>query len=162
MYDYKSRTEYEYRAKDALKILEKRSEDPHTQVACIITDSNGYLVSTGVNSMPYRSIGLPWNREGNYLETKYPYVVHAEMNAIINLSENYYCFPEKAFITLFPCVNCLKLLLQAGVTEIIYTKKSYPDKDFIKAAEILVENTGIICREVTDDDLIRSNYKLSS
>lgn len=161
MYDYESRTEYEYRAKDALKILEKRSEDPHTQVACIITDSKGYLVSTGVNSMPYRSNGLPWKREGNYLETKYPYVVHAEMNAIINSSENY-CFPEKAFITLFPCVDCLKLLLQAGVTEIIYTKKSYPDKDFIKAAEILVENTGIICREVTDDDLIRSNYKLSS
>lgn len=154
--------DYEYRVKDALKILEKGSEDPHTQVACIITDSKGYLVSTGVNSMPYRSKGLPWNREGNYLETKYPYVVHAEMNAIINSSENYYCFPEKAFITLFPCVDCLKILLQAGITEIIYTKKSYPDKDFIKAAEILAENAGIICREITDEDIIHSNYELSS
>lgn len=161
MYDHEYKTIYEYRAKDALKILEKVSEDPHTQVACIITDDVGHLVSTGVNSMPYRSNGLPWNREGNYLETKYPYVVHAEMNAIINSSESH-CFPEKAFITLFPCVDCLKLLLQAGITEIIYTKKSYPDKDFIKAAEILVENTGIICREITDDDIIHSNYELSS
>lgn len=152
---------YDYKVKDVLKILEKSSEDPHTQVACIITDDDGYVISTGVNSMPNRSNGLPWNREGNYLETKYPYVVHAEMNAIINSMDSSRLH-GRAFITLFPCVDCLKLLLQVGVDEIIYTKKSYPDKDFIKAAEILAENARIICREITDEDIIHSNYEFSS
>ena len=102
----------------------KRSKDPSTQVgACIVSPEN-IIISTGYNGMPKGCSDdeFPWNREGE--ETKYPYVVHAELNAILN-SNGRDLRGSRIYVALFPCNECAKAIIQSGIKEVIYLSDKY-------------------------------------
>ena len=97
-----------------------RSKDPSTQVgACIVGDDNRIL-SIGYNGAPngFHDDEFPWERTGEFLDTKYPYVVHAEPNAILNATSD--LTNATLYVTLFPCNECAKLIIQSGIKEVIY------------------------------------------
>ena len=107
----------------------RRSKDPNTQVgACIVSDDN-IIISTGYNGMPKGCSDdvFPWDRKGeNEAETKYPYVVHAELNAILNASGRD-LRGSRIYVALFPCNECAKAIIQCGIKEVIYLSDKYHD-----------------------------------
>ncbi len=121
----------------------KRSKDPNTQVGACIVNEDNKIVGVGYNGFPRGCSDeiLPWKREGEFDETKYPYVVHAEANAILNSTTNLKnC---KIYVLLFPCNECTKLIIQSGIGEIIYisdkysqTKETIVSKKMLKLAGI--------------------------
>lgn len=125
----------------------QRSKDPNTSVgACIVSDDNKIL-SVGYNGMP---IGCsddeyPWEREGSPLDTKYLYVCHAEMNAILNYTGTA-MKGSKVYTTLFPCNECTKALIQKGIREIIYMCDKYADTESAIAAKKMFNSAGVTCR----------------
>lgn len=130
-----------------------RSKDPSTQVgACIVDPKTNIIVGIGYNGFPIgcSDDDFPWERTGDELETKYPYVVHAEPNAILNskLASLKDCV---MYVTLFPCCECAKLIRQSGIKELIYLDNKYADTNSAKAAEkILIGSLGyesVILRE---------------
>ena len=97
----------------------ERSKDPNTQVGACIVNKQNRIVSVGYNGLPkgYNDDDCPWgNREGNLDETKYAYVAHAELNAILN----YHGSVDgcSLYVTLFPCNECAKAIIQSGIKEI--------------------------------------------
>ena len=107
-----------------------RSKDPNTQVgACIVSDDNK-IIGVGYNGFPRgcSDDDLPWAREGGWCETKYPYVCHAELNAILNRSTGS-LKGAKVYVTLFPCNECAKAIIQSGIKEIVYMSDKYADSD---------------------------------
>ncbi len=125
----------------------QRSKDPNTQVgACIVSDENKIL-SVGYNGMPtgVSDDDIPWEREGGLLETKYPYVCHAELNAILNSESN--LRGSRLYVTLFPCNECAKALIQAGIKEVIYLSDKYADSDTTLASKKMLSMAGVKTRE---------------
>lgn len=121
----------------------KRSKDPSTQVgACIINNENK-IVGIGYNGLPngISDDDLTWERNGGFLDTKYAYVCHAEMNAIMNCKQ----LPKGCtiYVTLFPCNECAKLIIQSGIKKVIYLKNKYKDSDSVKASTILMKKSGV-------------------
>ena len=103
-----------------------RSKDPSTQVgACIVSDDNRIL-STGYNGFPQGCSDdeFPWNRDENLGETKYNFVVHAELNAILNAGGKS-LGGSRIFVSLFPCHECAKAIIQSGVREVVYLSDKY-------------------------------------
>ncbi|MDO4476335.1 MAG: dCMP deaminase family protein [Lachnospiraceae bacterium] len=134
-----------------------RSKDPNTQVgACIVSPENKIL-SMGYNGMP---IGCsddeyPWDREGeNELEKKYVYVVHSELNAILNYRGGS-LEGAKLYVTLFPCNECAKAIIQAGIREVIYDQDKYADTAATLASKRMFRSAGVAYHEY-----IRSGKKL--
>lgn len=125
----------------------QRSKDPSTQVGACIVDIDKKIVGIGYNGWP-RGINeddLPWGKEGSYLETKYPYVVHAEKNAIANATTD--LKGATIYVSLIPCNNCAQLIVQKGIKEVVYLCDKYKDVDsFIAGAKIL-ELAGIKTRQ---------------
>uniref|UniRef100_A0A3P9DTI7 Deoxycytidylate deaminase n=1 Tax=Maylandia zebra TaxID=106582 RepID=A0A3P9DTI7_9CICH len=104
----------------------QRSKDPNTQVGACLVNQDNKIVGTGHNCMPNDCEGkLPWNREGAKLDTKYIYVCHAELNAIVNASANADVKGCTMYVTLFPCNECAKLIIQAGLKEVVYLCDKY-------------------------------------
>ncbi len=106
------------------KLAARRSKDPNTQVgACIVSPSN-IIISTGYNGMPKGCSDdeFPWEREGE--QTKYPFVVHAELNAILNANGRD-LQGSRIYVALFPCNECAKAIIQSGVKEVIYLSDKY-------------------------------------
>lgn len=132
----------------ALEHAQKYSEDPNTKVGVIICDKKGFLVSYGYNNMPERSTRpFSWEREGNFLETKYPFVIHAEMRA---LCKPYIDFKNCIlFTTLFPCNECAKLIVQSGISKVYYLSDKYADTDSTKAAKLLFDACEIEYEQIT-------------
>ena len=97
----------------------RRSKDPNTQVGACIVSPDNIILSTGYNGLPCSCSDdvFPWEREG--AETKYPYVVHAELNAILNAGGRV-LRGARLYVALFPCNECAKALIQSGIREIIY------------------------------------------
>lgn len=126
----------------------RRSRDPNTQVgACIVKDNK--IVSTGYNGMPRTcdDKDLPMARNSAmWLENKYPYIVHAELNAILNAPTTNLkdC---TIYVTLFPCNECAKAILQAGITKVVYLEDKHPDDDIYVAAKKMFKLSNI---EVVD------------
>ncbi len=126
------------------KLSAKRSKDPSTQVgACIVNDDHKIL-SLGYNGMP---IGMnddnaPWDREGEYLNTKYPYVCHSELNAILN-ARGINLTGATLYVTLFPCNECSKAIIQSGIKKVIYESDKYADTDGVKASKRMFDECGI-------------------
>ena len=122
------------------KLSAQRSKDPSTQVgACIVTNNNK-IVGIGYNGFPNGCSDdiLPWKKEGARLDTKYMYVVHAEVNAIINHSGSLSTLKGcTMYVTLFPCNECAKLIIQSGIIHIIYESDKYHDTDESIAARKL-------------------------
>ena len=127
-----------------------RSKDDNTQVgACIVNDENKIL-SLGYNGMP---IGcddrqMPWRRNGAPIDTKYMYVCHAEFNAILN-SPAPSLKGSKIYVTLFPCNECAKAIIQSGISEIIYMSDKYSGTDGNIAAKKMFDMVGITYRQYT-------------
>ena len=122
----------------------QRSKDPSTQVgACIVSNENRIL-SVGYNGMPRNCDDdiYPWEREGDDLNTKYMFVCHAELNAILNYSGTN-LVGSKVYVTLFPCNECAKALIQSGVSEVIYYSDKYSDSFSTLAAKRMFESAGI-------------------
>ena len=125
-----------------------RSKDPNTQVgACIVNDKNR-VVGIGYNGMPYGCSDdeYPWEREGEYHETKYAYVVHAELNAILNSTGSLdNC---SIFVSLFPCNECAKAIIQSGISEVVYESDKYAEDTKVLASKRMLQSAGVDLRQV--------------
>lgn len=127
----------------------KRSKDPNTSVGACIVSNDNKILSVGYNGMP---IGCsddeyPWERENeNPLDTKYLYVCHAELNAILNYTSGN-IRGSKIYVTLFPCNECAKALIQKGIVEIIYLSDKYSDSISTIAAKRMLKSVGITLRK---------------
>ncbi|MDR0675249.1 MAG: dCMP deaminase family protein [Mycoplasmataceae bacterium] len=130
------------------KLSALRSKDPGTQVGCCIATNDNRIASLGYNGLPQGCSDdeFPWNREGIPLETKYLYVVHSELNAILNFAGNDLtgC---KIYVTLFPCNECAKAIIQSGIKEIIYAEDRYAQTDAVKASKKLLDAAKVIHRK---------------
>lgn len=128
----------------------KRSKDPSTQVgSCIVDIKNNRILSVGYNGFPFGCSDdeFPWEREGETLWTKYPYVVHAELNAILN-NRGVPLDGSKIYTALFPCNECAKAIIQSGIKEVIYLSDKYADTDNVKASKKMFEKAGVAIREL--------------
>ena len=122
----------------------QRSKDPSTSVGCCIVSKDNKILSVGYNGMPTGCSDdeFPWEREGAPLETKYLYVCHAELNAILNYTGSD-IKGAKVYTTLFPCNECTKALIQSGVGEVIYYSDKYHDTDSTIASRKMFDAAGI-------------------
>ena len=121
-----------------------RSKDPNTQVgACIVSPENKIL-SLGYNGMPIGcdDDAMPWEREGDPLDTKYMYVCHAELNAILNSAHNN-LKGARVYVTLFPCNECAKAIIQSGVKEVYYLSDKYADTLATMASKRMMDSAGV-------------------
>lgn len=126
-----------------------RSKDPNTQVGACIVNPQKRIVGIGYNGLPYgcNDNEFSWEREGDYLNTKYPYVVHAEPNAILNsISSLDNC---TIYVTLFPCNECTKLIIQSGIKEIVYMDDKYSNTDSDLAAKKMLDAAKVKYRKVS-------------
>ncbi|MBE5956671.1 MAG: dCMP deaminase family protein [Lachnospiraceae bacterium] len=122
----------------------QRSKDNNTQVgACIVNDENKIL-SIGYNGMPTGCDDdiMPWERSGDPLNTKYFYVCHAELNAILNYGGGS-LKGARVYVTLFPCNECTKAIIQSGIKEIIYLSDKYANTDSTIASKRMFDLTGV-------------------
>ncbi|HZK34352.1 MAG TPA: dCMP deaminase family protein [Bacillota bacterium] len=125
-----------------------RSKDPSTQVgACVVDGKTNRILSVGYNGLPTGCSDdeFPWEREGQPLETKYLYVVHAELNAILN-NRNAPLEGSKIYTALFPCNECTKAIIQSGIKEIIYLSDKYAESDNVKASKSMLDKAGVTYR----------------
>lgn len=122
-----------------------RSKDPGTQVGACIVNSRKRIIGIGYNGFPTGCSDdeLPWDREGDYLETKYPYVCHAEMNAITNASNKPDLDGASMYVSLFPCNECAKLIVQVGIKEVVYLSDKYHDDPVFIAARKIFDMAGV-------------------
>ena len=114
------------------KLSAMRSKDPSTQVGACIVGNDNRILSIGYNGAPngFNDDEFPWAREGNNLETKYPYVCHAEMNAILNYRGSRKDLEgSKIYVDLFPCNECAKMIIQSGIKEVIYLSDKYANSE---------------------------------
>ena len=120
----------------------RRSKDPSTQVGACIVSPDNIIISTGYNGMPKGCSDdeFPWDREGE--ETKYPYVVHAELNAILNASGRD-LRGSRLFVALFPCNECAKAIIQSGVKEVIYLSDKYAHTSTTIASKRMLDAAGV-------------------
>lgn len=115
-----------------------RSKDPSTQVGACIVNPLNKVVSIGYNGMPsgVDDDAVSWDpKEG--LDSKYLYVAHAELNAILNAKDGSALQNTKIFVTLFPCNECAKAIIQAGIKEVVYAEDKYKDTIASQAAKKL-------------------------
>lgn len=122
----------------------KRSKDPSTQVGACIVNYDNRIVSIGYNGFVNgcSDEDFPWGREGGFLETKYPFVVHAEQNAILN-SNNKSLDKCRIYVNLYPCHDCARNIIQSGIREVIYLSNKYEETDSIKASKMMFEKAGV-------------------
>ena len=121
----------------------KRSKDPSTQVGACIVNSQKRVVGLGYNGFPKGCDDneFPWARDGEFLDTKYPYVVHAELNAILNSIQDLNgC---TIYVSLFPCNECAKAIIQAGIKTIVYDCDKYADTPAVIASKRMLDAAGV-------------------
>ena len=126
----------------------KRSKDPNTQVGACIVNKDKKIVGIGYNGFP---IGIsdqefPWGNLGDHLDTKYPYVVHAEPNAILNATTS--LKDCTLYVTLFPCNECAKLIIQSGIKEIVFLEDKYASTESIIASKRMFDAVGLKYRRM--------------
>ncbi len=124
-----------------------RSKDPSTQVGACIVNADKRIISMGYNGMPRQCSDdeFPWDREGNPLDSKYLFVCHAELNAILN-SAGGSVRGCTVYTTLFPCNECAKAIIQAGITEVVYMSDKYATTDSTLAAKKMFDTAGVTYR----------------
>ena len=123
----------------------QRSKDPNSQVGACIVSQDNIILSTGYNGFPNGCSDdvFPWDREGE--DTKYPYVVHAELNAILN-SGGRSLKGAKLYVALFPCNECAKAIIQSGIRDVIYLSDKYADTDSVRASKRMLTSAGVSFR----------------
>ncbi len=129
------------------KISAMRSKDPNTQVGAVLVNDQNRVIGLGYNGMPKgNDIDFPWIRDGQGITTKYPYVVHAEMNAILNAIKS--VTQSRLYVSLFPCSSCAKFVAQAGVKEIIYEDDKYQNTEDDQIAKLIFEKSHVSFRKI--------------
>ena len=130
------------------KLASLRSKDPNSQVGACIVGQDNKILSMGYNGFPRGCSDdeFPWAREGDTLDTNYAYVTHSELNAILN-----YCGGSlegsKIYVTLFPCNECAKAIIQSGIKEVIYISDKYADTESTIASKKMFNMTGVKYRQ---------------
>lgn len=126
----------------------KRSKDPSTQVGACIVDNENKVVSIGYNGMPRHcdDTKLTWEK-GEDLNNKYLYVCHAEFNAILNTRDGSHLNGCKIYVTLFPCNECAKAIIQTGIKKVIYLSDKYQDQLSTRASKRLFEVAGVVVEQ---------------
>ena len=127
-----------------------RSKDPNSQVGACIVSSDNKILSMGYNGFPRGCSDdeFPWAREGEPMDTKYLYVVHSELNAILNYRGGS-LEGAKLYVSLFPCNECAKAIIQSGIREVVYWDDKYAETDAVIASKRMFELAGVKCRPYT-------------
>lgn len=136
----------------------KRSKDPSTQVGACIVSPDNVIISTGYNGFPYGCSDdeFPWNRDGD--DNKYPYVVHAELNAILNAGGRN-LKGAKVYVDLFPCNECAKAIIQSGIREVVYLYDKYADTPATIASKRMLNAAGVkLTKLTTEIDSLNLNF----
>ncbi len=128
----------------------QRSKDNSTQVGACIVSPDHKILSLGYNGMPKgcHDDVMPWERTGDPLDTKYLYVCHAELNAILNADIGT-LRGTTVYVTLFPCNECTKAIIQTGIAEIVYLDDKYHDTDGTTASRRMLDMAGVKYRRYT-------------
>lgn len=127
----------------------KRSKDPSTQVGACIVNGKNKIVGAGYNGLP---IGcddddFSWDKEGEFMKTKYPFICHAELNAILN-NIGMDLSGCKIYTALFPCNECAKAIIQSGITEVIFLSDKYEGNNIFKASKLMLDKANVSYRKV--------------
>lgn len=132
----------------------KRSKDPATQVGACIVNESKRIIGIGYNGFPYgcSDCDFPWEKDGSFLDTKYPYVVHAEPNAILNATTS--LVNATLYVTLFPCNECAKLIIQSGIKQIVYMSEKYDGRDTDIASKRMLDAANVTYRKMPDVEVI--------
>lgn len=144
------------------KLSAMRSKDPSTQVGACIVSKDNRILSIGYNGAPngFDDERFPWGRDGNNLDTKYPYVCHAELNAILNYRGSKKDLENSIiYVDLFPCNECAKIIIQSGIKEIVYLSDKYKDTENNIASRKLFDECGVKYNKILlkEDREIRIN-----
>ena len=123
----------------------ERSKDPNTQVGACIVGADNRILSVGYNGMPQgcEDDDMPWGRDGAGLDSKYMYVCHAELNAILNYRGNLSMKGARIYVTLFPCNECAKAIIQSGIKTIIYDSDKYENTPSVIASKRMLRAAGV-------------------
>ncbi len=135
------------------KLSAGRSKDPNTKVGACIVDSDNRILSIGYNGTPngFADENFPWQREGTFTESKYAYVCHAELNAILNYHGSRNDLKgARIYVDLFPCNECAKAIIQAGIKEVVYLSDKYKDADNNIVSRKLLEECGVKIRHLNN------------
>lgn len=128
----------------------KRSKDPNTKVGACIVNSKKRIIGIGYNGLPYGCPDdvFPWgnDKEKDFLDQKYPYVVHAEANAILNSTTS--LDGATLYVSLFPCNECAKLIIQSGIKEIVYMSDKYNGTPTDTASKRMIDSAGVLRRKI--------------
>ena len=121
-----------------------RSKDPSTQVGCCIVGEDNRILTVGYNGFPRGCDDdeFPWEREGTAYDTKYNYVCHAELNAILNFRGTS-LKGAKLYVTLFPCNECAKAIIQSEIKEVFYIEDKYANTDGVKSSKRMFDAAGV-------------------
>lgn len=133
------------------KLSALRSKDPSTQVGACIVAKDNRILSIGYNGTPngYDDDIFPWKRDGEPLDTKYLYVCHAEMNAILNFrGSSRELEGAKIYVDLFPCNECAKIIIQSGIKEVVYLSDKYKELDSYIVSKKLFDECKVIYRQI--------------
>lgn len=148
------------------KLSAKRSKDPSTQVGAAIVSEDNRILSIGYNGAPngFNDEEFPWEREGEPLNTKYMYVVHAERNAILNYRGSKKDLENaKIYVDLFPCNECAKEIIQAGIKEVIYLSDTFKSgSEMIIASKRLFDTCGVKYTKLRDIEKDKIIIKLAN
>ncbi len=139
----------------------RRSKDPNTQVGACIVSPDNIILSTGYNGFPKGCSDdeYPWAREG--AQTKYPYVVHAELNAILNCSGKS-LKGSKIYVALFPCNECAKAIIQSGIREVVYLSDKYDGTPDVSASKRMLASAGVNLRRLLPSrDKIELDFRVN-
>ncbi len=125
------------------KVSALRSKDPNTKVGAVIVNKRNRVIGLGYNGMPLgNDKDFPWGREAeNESDTKYPYVVHSEMNAILNSTQS--VNGSSLYVSLFPCSNCAKFIVQSGIKKIVFEEDKYNGTDDWKISKEIFRVSGV-------------------
>lgn len=120
-----------------------RSKDPNTQVGACIVSNDNKILSMGYNGLPRgcNDNDFPWARQGDMLDTKYPFVTHSELNAILNYRGS--LEGAKMFVTLFPCNECAKAIIQVGIKVVVYAQNKYANTPSVEASMRMFNAAGV-------------------
>ena len=127
-----------------------RSKDPNTQVGACIVSQDNKILSMGYNGFPTgcSDEDFPWKREGDFTEVKYSYVTHSELNAILNYRGGS-LKGAKLYVSLFPCNECAKAIIQSGITAVIYADDKYSGTASDIAAKKMFDAAGVTYHKYT-------------
>ena len=131
------------------KLSAFRSKDPNTQVGACIVNIDNKIVGVGYNGLPWgcEDDEYPWEkRAGQLQDTKYPYVVHAELNAILNSTTS--LKDCRIYVSLFPCHECVKAIIQSGIQEVIYEDDKYSGTESDIAAKRMLNSAGVKYKKI--------------